>query len=124
MGKQCGVARAPQDDVGFGRAWRFLLEGVQDIDRLGEARDVKGAKGPARADAQFGHARSDRGHGLPVEGLKPLLHGVQLRAESLAGVLRECLDRGARSADEDQRLGGHGAVYRNRYMTRKSGARI
>src|SRR5438067_12056312 len=62
-----------------------LLEGVKNVDRLGELGDVEDAVLCARVDSDLLDARPDARHRLPIVRLQAALHSPELESGDLPG---------------------------------------
>src|SRR5712691_2986022 len=100
-------------EVVLRRASRSLLKRVQDVDGLGESRDIEHAMLRARVNADLLDAEPDARHRLPVVRLQPTLDAPELEPCDLPHVVRESPDRLSGVPEPDQRLLAHASAYKN-----------
>src|SRR5712691_3086629 len=92
---------------------RSLLKRVQDVDRLGEPRDVEHAMLGAGVNADFLHAEPHTRHRLPVVRIKPTLYAPELKPRNPPNIVREGPDRFSGIPEPDQGLFRHASTYKN-----------
>ena len=103
---------------------RSLLERVQDVDCLGEFRDVEHAVLNAGMNANLLDAGSYARHRLPIVRIELALHPPKLEARNLPRVVREGPDRLSGVPEPDQGLVGHDPIYKNLDATSTLGHRL
>src|SRR5574341_212597 len=100
-------------EVVFRRLPRSLLKRVQDVDSLGELRDVEHPVFNPGANTDLLHAQSDARHWSPVVRLQPALHAPELEPCYPPDIIWEAPDRLSGVPEPDQGLLGHGSTYKN-----------
>src|SRR5262245_29047239 len=89
-----------------------LFERMQDIDGLGELRDIEHAMLAAGVNADLLHPGPNARHRLPIVRLEPALDPPELEPCNLSDVLAEGPDRVARVPEPRQRLDAHVPIYK------------
>src|SRR6266542_240746 len=91
---------------------RSLLKRVQDVDRLGEPRDVEHAMLGAGVNADLLYAEPYAGHRLPVVRVNPTLYAPELKPRNPPNIVREGPDRVSGVPEPDQGLFRHALTYK------------
>src|SRR3990172_9696713 len=86
---------------------RSLFERVQDVDRLGELRDVEHAVLCADVNPDLLHAQPHARYRLPIVRLQAALYPPELESGNLPSAVREAPDRFSGIPKPDQGLVGH-----------------
>jgi hypothetical protein len=92
-----------------------LLEGVQNVDGVGILGDIEDTVLDSGVYSLLVNARANAGHGFPVMGLQPVLNQVELVSGSTAGIFREPSEILEGRPYPEDRLFGHGAIYKILY---------
>src|SRR5436189_5787584 len=101
-----------------------LLEGVKNVDRLGKLGDVEDAVLCTRVDAELLDARPDARHRFPIVRLQAALHSPELESGDLPGGVWKAPDLVSGVPEPDQRLFGHGPLYKNLDVASTPGGRL
>src|SRR5881396_3012300 len=103
---------------------RPLLERVDNVDGLGELGDVEHAVLCARVDPDLLYARPDARHRLPIVRLQAALHSPELESGNLSCGVWKAPDLVSGVPEPDQRLFGHGPLYKNLDVASTPGGRL
>jgi len=86
--------------IRFAGSPRFLLEGVQNSDLLGQTRQIDHTELPSRLDSNLLHAPANQRHRFPIGRVEAMLQPVQLVTRFTPDGFRETANRGQRDAEE------------------------